>query len=241
MLVLFVGLGGGRAHAMEQLCDSSYEDCRNQLINLIKPNRWTSTSASGSWRTRATRTPSRQVECRRSGPHPGRSARESHLSGQRQTLTRLPNAGIPMRNAPPRDPALEDDAVRRPEHRRIRLGQLQPDRIRSDAPYSNYEDESIYFTDDPSIVNSFMTKFDDPGRHDQLCELRECHVTLTRSYPTYPIDPELNFPPGQDYATAPEAYDAETQKIDVEMFRITDERHTQRDDRGARSAACRCG
>jgi regulation of enolase protein 1 (concanavalin A-like superfamily) len=51
--------------------------------------------------------------------------------------------------------------------------------------------------------------------------------TLVRSYPVMAIDPELNFPPGQDYATRSVGrYNAETQKIDAMMFRITDQRHT---------------
>src|SRR5262245_54381801 len=28
-------------------------------------------------------------------------------------------------------------------------------------PYTNYVDEAIYFTDDPAVVQSFMTKYDD--------------------------------------------------------------------------------
>ena len=29
------------------------------------------------------------------------------------------------------------------------------------VPYKDYDDEVIYFSDDPSVVNSFRTKFDD--------------------------------------------------------------------------------
>ena len=37
----------------------------------------------------------------------------------------------------------------------------------------------------------------------------------------------MNFPPGQDYAArAVKLYNAETQKIDVMMFRVTDQRHS---------------
>jgi PLD-like domain len=42
-----------------------------------------------------------------------------------------------------------------------------------------------------------------------------------------PIDPELNFPPANSYANrALKAYAAETQRIDVQMYRITDRRHS---------------
>jgi hypothetical protein len=51
--------------------------------------------------------------------------------------------------------------------------------------------------------------------------------TRSRVYPTYSIDPELNFPPKQDYAArAVAAYNGESIKLDAIMFRITDRRHT---------------
>src|SRR5439155_1942096 len=46
-----------------------------------------------------------------------------------------------------------------------------------------------------------------------------------RAYPTYAIDPELNFPPGtwqQNFGTrAISAINAEKVKLDVDIFRIT--------------------
>ena len=66
--------------------------------------------------------------------------------------------------------------------------------------YQNYVDEAIYFTDDPAIVHSFMTKYDDIWTgHVELQEPGECGTRFVRSYPTYPISPDLNFPPDQDY------------------------------------------
>jgi regulation of enolase protein 1 (concanavalin A-like superfamily) len=50
---------------------------------------------------------------------------------------------------------------------------------------------------------------------------------LTRAYPVYPIDPELNFAPWEsfrDRSTA--AYRAENQRIDAIIYRITDRAHT---------------
>jgi regulation of enolase protein 1 (concanavalin A-like superfamily) len=94
--------------------------------------------------------------------------------------------------------------------------------------YVNYVDETVYFTNDASVVNSFMTKFDDAWVDTtNYATYANPPATLVRSYPVMSIDPELNFPPGQDYANrSVSRYNAETQRIDAMMFRITDQRHT---------------
>jgi hypothetical protein len=50
---------------------------------------------------------------------------------------------------------------------------------------------------------------------------------LLRHYPTFPKDPELNFPPAESFRNrSVNLYKAEKSKIDVIMFRITDRQHT---------------
>ena len=95
-------------------------------------------------------------------------------------------------------------------------------------PYVNYTDESIYFTDDPSIVHSFMTKFDDLWTNTTAyADYANMTGVPVRNYAVFPKDPGLNFPPAEGYASrAISAYNRETQKIDVIMYRITDQRHT---------------
>ncbi len=70
------------------------------------------------------------------------------------------------------------------------------------TPYVNYIDESTYFTDDPGIVESFKRKFDDSWI-DTSNFRNDANVSgaLVRSYPLYSIDPDMNFPPGQSYAS----------------------------------------
>jgi hypothetical protein len=96
------------------------------------------------------------------------------------------------------------------------------------TPYENYIDEAIYFTDDPTVVNSFRTKFDDLWTNTS--HYRDyANVTLPRlrHYDRFPIDPELNFSPQPRYRDrAIPLYNAETAAIDVTMYRITDRRHT---------------
>jgi hypothetical protein len=103
-----------------------------------------------------------------------------------------------------------------------------PDAFVPVSPYTNYVSETVFVTNDPDVVNSFKTKFDDAWTStSSFGNYANVTGALTRTYPTYPIDPELNFPPAQDFgARAVSQYNKETQKIDVHMFRITDQRHT---------------
>ena len=96
------------------------------------------------------------------------------------------------------------------------------------TPYVNYTDEIIYYSNDPSIVQSFMTKFDDLWTSTtEFKDYANITAPLARAYDTYPISPDLNFPPDNSYRSrAVGRYNAETQKIDVMMFRITDVSHT---------------
>jgi regulation of enolase protein 1 (concanavalin A-like superfamily) len=97
-------------------------------------------------------------------------------------------------------------------------------------PYVNYIDEAAYFTDRPSFVHSFMSKFDDLWTNTTQYKNYANVTTLLRNYGpagTFTKDPQLNFPPAESYATrAVGRYNNENQKIDVIMYRITDRRHT---------------
>ena len=81
------------------------------------------------------------------------------------------------------------------------------------GPYVNYTDESIYFTSDSAIVNSFQEKFDDFWV-DTVNWADYANITgpLTRAKPdrTYVIDPQLNFPP--DRTIGRDRYSATTQR-----------------------------
>ena len=101
-----------------------------------------------------------------------------------------------------------------------------PFEMTPDDPYVNFTDEIVYFTNEPSLVHSFMRKFDDLWiEHDRVRELRQRHRPLTRSYPDLPDRSRAQFPAGpelpQPRARRPTR--PRQQKIDVLMFRITDE------------------
>jgi regulation of enolase protein 1 (concanavalin A-like superfamily) len=96
------------------------------------------------------------------------------------------------------------------------------------VPYANYTDEGIFFTDQPSLVDSFRRKFDDAWV-DPAAFTHFANITTApaRRYPLYGIDPELSFVPFENFATrSVPLYDAEQVRIDTVMYKITDAYHT---------------
>ena len=104
-------------------------------------------------------------------------------------------------------------------------------------PDVNHVDELIYFTNDPAIVNSFQTKYDDLWTSTSgYANYANITTPLTRKFPPSTISSEMNFPPGADFANRSVGrYNAETKQIDAIMFRITDRRHIGRVDQRAES------
>ena len=99
------------------------------------------------------------------------------------------------------------------------VGSFQPT-----TPYHGYVDEAIYHTDDPAIVQSFMTKFDSIWT-DTTNNANLANITgpLTRNYPTTLINSELNFPPDSSYQNrlVSQLRRSDIAGVDAIMFRIT--------------------
>lgn len=157
------------------------------------------------------------------------SAANASYPNNKPILDQLKAAGIPMR----------EKTTGGILHRKFMLfaGQntlefsganYSPDAFVPIEPYVNYVDEAIYVTDDPVVVNSFMTIMDNMWTATfGYADFANVAGPLTRAYPTYTLDPALNFPPDQNYATrAVSRYNAETQQLDIQMYRITDRRHS---------------
>ena len=78
------------------------------------------------------------------------------------------------------------------------------------APHTKYVAESVFVTDDPTLVASFKTKFDDYWTNTTSFANYANVVQRSRVYPTFPVDSELNFPPEQSFSSrAVSAYNAE--------------------------------
>jgi hypothetical protein len=212
------------------LCDPAFQDCRADILTYIAQE--TVEIDMGFWMMTDARYSNALVAARQRGVRirllmDPRCA-DAHENCQPQN-DQLSSAGIPMRKR------IASGIL----HWKLALfagqGQVEfaganyaPFEMVPVTPYVNYTDEVVYFTNNAAIVGSFKTKFDDLWTSTtEFGNYANVSGPLTRSYPTYPIDPELNFPPDQSYRTrALNAYAAEPRQIDVQMFRITDESHT---------------
>jgi regulation of enolase protein 1 (concanavalin A-like superfamily) len=222
--------GATTARAAERLCDPAYEDCRAPLLNYIKNE--TVGIDVAFWFMQDTRYQTAIINRWKAGV-PVRILVDPRANptyvGNADVIAAFASAGIPMRYRTASgilhwktmlfagQGVVEFDGAN-----------YSPTAFVYQAPYSDYEDESIYFSDDPSIVNSFKTKYDDLWL-DTANYANYANITgpLTRIYPIVTKDPALNFPQQEDYALRIlKRYSAETRKIDVIMYRVTDERHT---------------
>jgi phosphatidylinositol-3-phosphatase len=232
-LILFaIFLPVAAASAQERLCDTAFEDCRAPLWQLID-NETQGIDVSfwfmqdSSYATKIINrfkagVPVRVLVDPRANPT---------YAGNEEVLNMLKDAGIPMRYK------LTDGIL----HMKLMLfvGQNKLEFSGAnysgnffvpDAPNSNYIDEAIYFTDDVSLIQSFKTKYDDVwtntidyGNYGNIT-----NPQLVRKYPTFPIDPQMNFPPSvdssQDYLLrTQQRINAETIKVDAIMYRITNQ------------------
>ena len=218
--------------AQERLCDSAFEDCRAPLWQLI--DRETVGIDVAFWFMQDTSYATKLINRFKAGV-PVRVLVDPRANptykGNAEILTQLAAAGIPMRYK-------VGGCIL---HWKMMLfagqGKLQFSGANYGAffftpaePNVNYIDEAVYFTDDPAVVNSFKTKFDDLWTMTSgYSNYANITTPLARTYPTYPIDPELNFPPGTDQSFLDRTVreiNRETQKIDIIMYRITNQYFT---------------
>ena len=229
---VLVGTFSTRARASERLCDASFEDCRAPLINLIRTE--TAGIDVAFWFMQDARYQAEIIRRWQAGV-PVRVLVDPKANptytGNEAVLNALALAGIPMRMRKDNAPGiLHWKMMLFAGQNTVEFGgaNYSPTAFVPEDPYRNYEDETPFFSDDPVVVNSFKTKYDDLWL-DTTYYQTYANITnpLARIYPIYTKDPELNFPQQEDYAQRLlKRYPKETQKIDVIMYRITDERET---------------
>ena len=224
-----------------RLCDPAYENCRTPLIQLIRNE--TVGIDVGFWFMEDSRYATELIEKWRAGV-PVRVTMDTQAVSQfgydaaKIPLQMLKDAGVPMREKTGSNGIFHWKTM-------IFAGQnvvefsganYSDEAFVYRTPYQNYVDEVIFFSDEPSIVNSFKTRYDDIWTDvttgtQKFSNYANVPLPLTRNYPTYPIDPELQFSPWAGFASRSVGrYKAETVanagRIDAIMFRITDKRHT---------------
>ena len=218
------------ARGADTLCDPSESNCRTQLLTLIQNENIG--IDLGFWFMQDSRYMNEIVRRWQAGV-PVRILMDPRASatyaGNDTMLAGFRSAGIPMRKRTASGINHWKVMVFAGQNT-VQFGSANysPDAFVPSAPYTNYVSETVFFTTDPDVVNSFKTKFDDAWVNTSSYAT-DANITtaLTRTYPTYPIDPEMNFVPGQDFASrSVGVYNKESVKIDSIMYRITDARHT---------------
>jgi hypothetical protein len=229
LIPLTLLLSASTARGADTLCDPAMSNCRTQLLTLIQNERvgidvgfWFMqdsrymTEIIKRWQAGV---PVRMlIDPRANATYPGN---DSMIAGFEQ-------AGIPLRKRTASG-ILHWKMMLFAGQNTVEFGSANysPDAFVPATAYTNYVSETVFVTNDPDVVNSFKTKFDDSWTDTSSFANYANVSTRARVYPTYPIDPEMNFPPAQDYAArAVSRYNSEKQKIDANMFRITDARHT---------------
>ena len=226
--LLVLSLASSANAQNEHLCDVAFENCRTRVLDLIRNEKvgidWS------FWISEDARYANEIVKRFKAGV-PVRVVMDLRANAgstvNAQILAQLKAAGIPMRDKPSGGVA----------HMKMMLfaGQNQTEFSGANynpyeyvpvTPWVNYEQESIYFTDDPSIVNSLKTRFDDVWTNGtEYHDYANVVLPRTRNYDVFPISPELNFPPEDSYLDRMlPLMDAEQAALHVIMFRLTDSR-----------------
>src|SRR5262245_11890205 len=215
----------------ERLCDTRFEDCREPILNLIR-NEQIGIDV-GFWYMQDARYVNELVKRWQVGV-PIRilvDTRANPTYTQNPVMLQmLSDAGIPMREK------FGEDVL----HFKMMLfhGQNMVEFSKANydpfayvpaVPNSNYEDEAVFFTTDNSITNSFRRRFDDRWIDTSVFRnYANINGPLVRTYPLFPIDPAMNFPPLEDFGARMTArMYAEPQAIDAIVFRVTEDRQTQ--------------
>src|SRR5665213_1710106 len=190
MAAVMLFSGASPAQAREDLCDSSFQDCRQPLLDLIQAE--TSEIDVGLWYMEDARYSNLIVQKWQAGVQVRilMDPREFPQSASDQSImNQLQAAGIPMleRIAP----GIEHwKAMIFASQNTVYFGSanFSPDEFVAVQPYVNYSDETNYVTDDASVVESFMTEFDNAWVDTtNYAVYANVSGPLVRHYSTYPI------------------------------------------------------
>ena len=216
--------------APERLCDTRFEDCREPILNLIR-NEQIGIDV-GFWYMQDSRYATELVNKWNAGV-PVRVLVDTRANptypANPTILAQLASAGIPMREKFGED-VLHFKMMLFHGQNMVEFSKANYDPFAYVAatPNSNYEDEAVFFTNDDRITNSFRRRFDDRWI-DTVVFRNYANITapLARTYPLYPIAPEMDFPPLEDFgARMVSRMNAENVAIDAIVFRATDTRQT---------------
>ena len=225
------------AGAGECLCDNSYQDCRAPLLNLI--SRETQGIAVSMWFMTDYRLREALVKRKNAGVDVRvivDTQADKNYPANKTERELLLKAGIPIREC------ISTKGINHWKAMIFKgLGKVQFSAANfangSFSPFGNptvlyvtYVDEAIYFTDDDSIVRTFMRRFDEHWMN--TTEFRNLWsfplLQMFEDSDQYALDPDMNFVPNQYYedrlrtqVALEDPLKNPAAAIDAVMFRIT--------------------
>src|SRR5690242_10484536 len=216
--------------AQERLCDPSFEDCYTPLVKAVQAE-----TAGIDFAFYGIELPGladaiiRRYQAGVAVRITVEPRANEKFSGNQAILDKFQAAGIPMRYKLG-DGILHSKMLLLAGQNKVVFSSSNfgDGDLRPYEPYANYVDGAWYFSDDPALVNSFKTHYDDIWTNTSLYgDYANIAGPVTRNYQTYPIDPSLDFLPNknpdQDYGARTIALiDRETRKIDITMYRLTE-------------------
>jgi regulation of enolase protein 1 (concanavalin A-like superfamily) len=224
-----------RAHADERLCDPSFQNCRDGTGNLLYLiDHETERIDVAFWFMEDSRYASHIIAKWNHGAgvpvrliiDPRANATYPLNAGM---LKMFQDAGIPMIKKSGSGIMHWKTMIFAAQHT-VEFGSANysPNAFVPDAPYTNYVSETVFYSDDLAVLHSFMRKYDDLWMDaTNYSVYANVSGTRMRAYDLFPIIADLNFPPGQSYANRVIALEkAETLKIDIQMYRITQQAHS---------------
>src|SRR5438067_2500169 len=151
------------ASALDTLCDPSKDNCRTQLLTLIQNENVGIDVAF--WFMQDARYMNEIVKRWQAGV-PVRvlidPRANAQYTGNSDMILGFQNAGIPLRKRTASG-ILHWKVMLFAGQNTVEFGSANysPDAFVPVVPLSDYVAETVYYTDDPAVVNSFKTKFDD--------------------------------------------------------------------------------
>ena len=218
-----------RSHAAETLCDPSFQNCRTQLLALIDSENVG--IDAGFWFMEDQRYVS-HIIARWNAGVPVRLIVDPRANPtytlNATSLSAFQQAGIPMIKKTGGG-IMHYKMMLFAGQNVVEFGSANysGNAFVPVSPYQNYVSETIFFEDDPAIVHTFMTKIDNLWTDAANYSVYANVSSRQRVYPTYMLSADMNFPPAQNYANRLIGREnAETVKIDIDMYRITQQSHS---------------
>jgi phosphatidylserine/phosphatidylglycerophosphate/cardiolipin synthase-like enzyme len=233
LFVLFVVTFPLPTSAQVTHCDSSAENCRNELVRLIDSE--TIGIDGAQWIHRDSTIISALIRAHRRGVLVRMLVdlnTENAHEGVTEHVNTMRDAGVPVQRKASGGGILHWKFYLFHGQGVVKYGAANstPGDLIPVVPYENYRNETNIFDARPSIVQSFIRKFDDAWVSPNFVNYGNVPSTLkVRAYPTFPIDTErLVFVPGGGLKSRLlDLINRETQMIDLSILRLGDQQITE--------------